>query len=200
MDQKELDKQKEKLEIEKVELIEDEKPKETLADKLAKQRKAARKKMIKRASLLTFLALFSWVLWFLFKPFKASAEYGICRTVMELTVPYPHTIYVSELRTKRDGGLELWFTHTDGFGEFRMEPFICRFGQNPQTGQFELTEVKMNKVTMDPQRLAFLNNAMPYFIEDPLILNWPEELPDAIGDLQLDFDMFRRVNLSDIKR
>ncbi len=200
MDQKELDKQKEQLEISKETLILDEKPKETLADKLAKQKKAARKKTIKRAALYGFLALFAYGVWFLFKPFKASAEYGICRTMIELTIPYPYSIYVSELKNKRDGAMELWYTHTDAFGEFRMEPFTCRFGQNPQTGALELTEIKMNKVTMDPQRLAFLNNAMPYFAENPLIMNWPAPLPDAIGDLQFEFDMYRRVTLTDIKR
>lgn len=190
----------EKEEIAKQTIIEDEKPKETLADKLKAQKKQARKKAIKRTALYSFLALFAWATWFLFKPFKASAEYGVCRTMLELTVPYPYSIYVSEIKSKRDGALEMWYTHTDGFGEYRMESFTCRMHLNQQSGNFEITELKMHKVTMDPQKLAYLNNAMPYFTENPLILNWPAELPDSIGDLQFEFEKFRKVNLDDLKK
>ena len=190
----------EKEEIAKQAIVEDEKPKETLADKLKQQQKQARKKTIKRVSLYGFLAFFAYATWFLLKPFKASAEYGICRIVLELTVPYPYSIYVSEIKPKRDGSLELWYTHTDAFGEYRMESFKCRIGVNPQTNMYEITELKMHKVTMDPKRLAFLNNAMPYFIENPLILNWPAPLPDAIDDLQLDSSIFQKVNLDNLKK
>tara|TARA_R110001592_G_scaffold3525_13_gene19939 strand:- start:145 stop:723 length:579 start_codon:yes stop_codon:yes gene_type:complete len=190
----------EKEEIAKQTLVEDEKPKETLADKLKAQKKQARKKTIKRTILFSVLALFSWCVWFLFKPFQASAEYGICRTMLELTVPYPYSIYVSEVKNKRDGALEMWYTHTDGFGEYRMESFTCRMRINPETNTTELTEIKMHKVTMDPQKLANLNNAMPYFVATPLILNYPAALPDSIGDLQFDFNKFRRVKIDDIKK
>lgn len=190
----------EKEEIAKQTVVEDEKPRETLADKLKAQKKASRKKTIKRAVLYSFLAFFAYALWFLFKPFKASAEYGICRSVLELTVPYPYSIYVSEIKAKRDGSLELWYTHTDAFGEYRMESFKCKVVVNPNTGTFEISELKMHKVTMDPEKIAFLNSAMPYFNENPLILNWPTELPDSIADLQFDFDIFRRVNLDDIRK
>ena len=192
MDQKE--------EILKETVIEDEKPKETLADKLKEQKKRARKKTIKRTVIYGFLAFFAYAVWFLFKPFKASAEYGICRSIMELTVPYPSSIYVSELKSKRDGSMVLWYTHTDAFGEYRMENFTCKFRINEQTGITELAEVKMRKVTMDPQKLAFLNNAMPYFAENPLILTWPSALPDSIAGLKLETDSFRKVNLSDIQK
>ncbi len=190
----------EKEEISKEATIEDQKPKQTLAEKLKEQKKAARKKAIKRSLLYGFLALFAYIVWFLFKPFKASAEYGICRSVLELTVPYPSSIHVSELKNKRDGSMLLWYTHTDAFGEYRMENFICKFRVNQKTGITELAEVKMGKVAMDPQRLAFLNNAMIYFAENPLILTWPTALPDSIGDLKLETDKFRKVNLSDIKK
>ncbi len=192
MDQKE--------EILKETLVEDEKPKETLADKLREQKKKARKKAIKRAALYGFLLFFAYILWFLFKPFDASAEYGICRSILELTVPYPQSIYVSEIKNKRDGSMLLWYTHTDAFGEYRMDRFICRFRVNPQTGITELAEVKTRTVTMSPEKLASLNKAMIYFHENPLILTWPTALPDSIGDLKFEVDKFRRVNLSDVKK
>lgn len=188
-------------EIEKQTVIEDEKPRITLADKLRDQKKKQRKQTIKRTIFISIGLLVSYSVWFLFKPFQASAEYGICRTFLELTVPYPHSIYVSEVKNKRNdpGVIQLWYTHTDAFGEFRMEDFTCRMAPNPKTGALEVTEIKMRKVNMEQQRVAHLNSALPYFAEQPLILNYPTALPDSIDALQLDFDAHRRIKI-DIKK
>lgn len=190
MDQKEL--------IAQQTIIEDE-PKISLAEKLREKKKLQRKKTTKRIFQVIGALFFAYVLWFLFKPFKASAEYGICRTMLEMHVPYPHTLYVSEMRIKRDGALELWYTHTDAFGEYRMEPLLCRieYYPNPETNvpMPQVTELKFNKVSMAPEYLAFLNNAMPYFVEFPLIETYPALLPDSLSDLQLETDKFRRIRL-----
>ncbi len=183
-------------------VIEDE-PKASLADKLQEKKRLQRKKTIKRVLQIVGVLFFAYILWFLFKPFEASAEYGICYTMLEMNVPYPHTLYVSELRTKRDGAMELWYTHIDAFGEYRMDPLICRveYFVDPETNIYipQVTELRFNKVTVSPERLAFMNNAMPYFVEFPRIQAYPAALPDSLGDLQIDTERFRKVRL-DIKK
>ena len=195
MDQKE--------EIAQQTIIEDE-PKLSLAEKLKEKKKLQRKLMIKRGLQGFGLVTFLYFAWFLFKPFKASAEYGICHTLLELHVPYPHTLYVSEMRIKRDGAMELWYTHIDAFGGYRMEPFICRveYFPDPETNvpTPRVTELKFNKVIVDPERLAFLNNAMPYFIAYPLIKNYPAPLPDSLADLQFDTEKFRKIKIDTTKK
>ncbi|MCK5383925.1 MAG: hypothetical protein KAJ29_00015 [Alphaproteobacteria bacterium] len=192
-----------KKEIAQQTIIEDE-PKISLAEKLKKKKKHQRKKFIKRSLLAIILLFFSYSTWFLFKPFKASAEYGICHTLLELHITYPYSLYVSEMKIKRDGAMKLWYTHTDAFGGYRMEPFICRveFFPDPNTNVNlpRVTELKFNKVTVGPEQLAFLNNAMPYFVAFPLVKNYPVPLPDSLADLQFDPESYRKIKIDPEKK
>lgn len=170
----------------------------SLGEKLAEKKKAQRKKTFKRGAIASVVLLFSLALWFLFKPFKASADYGICRTVLELFVPYPSTIYVSELAFAKDGAMKLWYTHTDAFGEFRMEPFECKVSYN-ERGQPFFERLRLNKIDVQEDKVADLNKSMAYFVANPLVLNVPIALSDSIGDLHLDIEGARRIQL-DIKK
>ncbi len=186
-----------KAEILKQTVIEEEKREVTLADKLREKRKLKKKKNIKRGLIVTFVLLFAYLLYFLFKPYQASADYGICHTLLELMIPYPHTLYVSEVDIlRKDRGLRLWYSYTDGFGEYRMEPFICKLAQDPDTGRLKIAELQLNKVTMNPEQVSYLSNALILFEEAPLILNYPIALPDSLGALHFEFDNFRRVRLN----
>ncbi len=172
---------------------EEESPKSALAEKLKKRKLLKKKQRNKIIMILVAMLLFSYVIWWGIKPFKASAEYGICRSLLELQVPYPHTIHVSELKFQRNGGMKLWYSYIDAFGEYRLEDFICKLQQNPETGYLEIAELKMHKIYLDPEKIKFLNNAMPYFAENPVILNWPRPLPNSLNDLHFDIDSFRRI-------
>lgn len=186
-----------KAEILKQTVIEEEKKGVTLAEKLQEKRKLQRKKTIKRSIIIGVFLLFSYALYFLFKPYQASAEFGICRTLLELVIPYPESLYVSEVDVLSENrGLRIWYTHTDAFGEFRMERFICRLGQDPQTGRLAISKLTLNKVDMDPEQVEYLSNSLIYFEENPLILNYPTQLPDSLADLHFEFDTFRRVRLN----
>ena len=184
-----------KKEIAQQTVIEDE-PQSSLAEKLAEKRKVERKKTFRRIMLGCGGLFFAYVAWFLFKPFKASADYGICHTMLELQVPYPHTLYVSEVKTKRTGAMELWYTHIDAFGEYRMEPFICNIQHDASNNDWPvITELRINKISISPERLASLNNAMVYFVTNPRVFNYPAALPDSLADLQIETDKFRKIRL-----
>ncbi len=172
---------------------EEDKSQASLSEKLKEQKKQASKKRTKQISILSGLGLFGLLVWYLFAPFKATAEYGICRSFLELQIPYPHTIYVSEIKPMRDGALKLWYTHTDAFGEYRMESFECKLVNDAETGEVKLSSLKMHKVYLDNQTVKALNNALPYFKENPLILTWPAALPDSLNDLHFDFDSVRKI-------
>jgi len=175
-------------------VIEDDTPEVTLADKLREQKKKQKKKKNILIASGIFVLFFSYALWFLLKPYDASAEYGICKTFLELVTPYPHTIYVSEIVSLRDGSMRLWYSHTDPFGEYRLESFQCKFSHNAETGLVDsVDEIRMSKVNMDPRQLEYLNNALPYFAANPLIEPWPSALPDDISALQLDFNAVRKI-------
>ncbi len=183
-------------EILKQTVIEEEKPRSALVEKLKEKKKLQRKKLTIRIIILIFVSLISYGVWWAIKPFKASEEYGICRSLLELFVPYPHTIYVSELKLLRDGNLKLWYTHTDAFGEYRLESFQCKLLKNPKTGLLQLSEIKMHKVYLEKSKVKHLNSSLIYFREHPLVLNWPRALPDSIGALYFDFDSVRKIVLN----
>ncbi|MGH1403874.1 MAG: hypothetical protein ACRBDL_06490 [Alphaproteobacteria bacterium] len=187
-------------EILKQTIIEDEKPKSSLSDKLKDKKKKQRKKNIKKYSILSFVGLIAFGIWFLFiKPYEAGPRYGICRSFLELTVPYPHTIHVSELKKHRDGGILLWYTYVDGFGGYRMESFTCNVKQDPKTKKWELFKIKLHKVDMDPQKIEHLAHALTYFDANPVVMEYPRRLPDSLRGLRFKTDNFRRIKISDKK-
>lgn len=167
-----------------------------LVEKIAEEKRIKRKTRTKRISWVCFSLFFVYAAWFLIKPFKASAKYGICRTMLELQLSYPQTLYVSEVKNKRGGAMEIWYTYVDAFGEYRMEPFICKVEQVSSTGFPVVTELRMNKISINPERLTFLNNAMPYFVENPYVLDYPAPLPDSLGDLQLEIESLRKYKIN----
>lgn len=181
-------------EIEKQTTIQEEQPEQTLAEKIRAEKKVRQKKLVKRSIIACIVFIFGYGIWILFKPFKASAEYGMCRTYIELSIPYPHTLYVNKI-TEIGGGLKIWYTHTDAFGEFRMEPMQCTIGRNPETGAMELQKLTIFKSSLSKERIAFLNSSVPYFQANPLIVDWPSALPDSLRALHFNFDRFRRIRL-----
>ncbi len=181
-------------------IIEEEGPKYDLAEKLKQKKKLKSKQKKKIIFGIIGLLLFGlMLLWGLVRP-KASAEYGICRTLLELQVTYPHTIYVSWLKAQRTGGLKLWYTHTDAFGEYRLETFICKLENNPDTGALEIAEMKVHKVYLDPEQIKDLNHAMIYLTENPIIMNWPSPLPNSLYDLHFDTNSFRKIILKSTRQ
>ncbi|MBI1302131.1 MAG: hypothetical protein GC137_10845 [Alphaproteobacteria bacterium] len=189
-----------KEEILKQEAIASEDSEKTFAEKIKEQKKKDNKKRNRRIIWGLVAAFFAWVGWYLFKPYKASADYGICKSFLELFLPYPHTLYVGEILYQRDGSMRLWYTHIDGFGEHRLEPFDCKLTVNPETGRQELVSLKLNKVFVPQDEIIALNNALPYFWENPVILTWPAPLPNSIQDLQFDFNAVRRFRIDTVKQ
>lgn len=194
------EKTSEEKEISEQTTIEEEKPQASLATKIKEQKKAKKKKTLVRGSIVGGVLFIGLIINYLLAPYKATETYGICRTLLELQLPYPHTLYVSEIKPLRDGSLRIWYTHTDAFGEYRMENFNCKLGIEEETGKLKIVSLRMHKVFVEPDKIAALNGALIYFQENPLILEWPAPLPDSLQDLHFDFDSVRRIVIDATKR
>lgn len=180
-------------------------PKRSLAEKLKAEKTAKKKKFRKRAIRLSLLAFFSLLVWFLIKPFKASEIYGVCHTLLELTIPYPHTMYVSEVQPTVKRGLVMWYSHIDAFGEYRLEEFTCNIGYLPSTDgvsppKLSVINLEKRKQKFDQETIESFNHAMIYFEENPLVFNYPAALPDTIGALHFDFASVVRYRVDNISR
>ena len=163
----------------------------TLADKLKEKKARQRVTKMKRTGGIVFLLAFSWLIYFLFKPFMGTVPYGICKTFIELNVPYPETILLSEVSTTRKGGVRIWFTYIDSFGSYRLEPFVCTFRTDDKGVTF-LAEVKLGKLDIDPVKVEQFNTAIPYLVTNPPDLTLPVPIPDSLNQIQFEFNRFRR--------
>lgn len=192
MEQKQEQNQ-EKIDILKETVIEDEKPQVTLAEKLKEKKKKQRKRQAIFGSIFAFLAFIAYGIYWLFKPYMAYPDYGICRTFIELSVNYPHTIEAAEMNYTRDRSMRIWYTHTDAFGELRMEEFRCSFEYDAATGAvIRVKNIRMGKINMDPKTVQALNNALPYFHANPLILAWPY-VPDSLAGITFEIQALRKI-------
>ncbi len=57
---------------------------------------------------------------------KGTIRYGMCKVFLELTLDYPLTLKVSEVR-EQGGYVRIHFTHLDSFGQFRSSRMECNF-------------------------------------------------------------------------
>jgi len=166
-------------------------PEFSLADKLKEKKAKERKQQIRRYVIIGVLSFLSYGIYFLFKPFQGTLPYGICKVFLELNVPYPETILLSEVSTTRNGSIRIWFAHIDSFGSYRLESFNCTFAVNQETKMFYLSEAKLGKLDVDPVLVDGFNKALPYLVTAKLDLNMPTPLPDSLSAITFEFDRFR---------
>lgn len=163
-----------------------------LAVKLKEKRTQKKKKQLKQFSLFMFFGLFSYLLYYLFAPFQGGITYGICKTYLELNLPYPDTLLLSEVVITRNGSVRLWFTHIDAFGSYRLDSFQCTFAVDEQTKNSYLAEVKMGKLNIDPNEVERFNVALPYLVKNPPDLTLPTAIPDSLESIEFDLNRFRK--------
>lgn len=82
--------------------------------------------------------------YFLFKPYPASQLYGICKTYIELSVPYPHTLQYADL-SDRGMSIRFQYAYIDPYGQKITFPIQCNFAVNEQTQKVHLADVKVNR-------------------------------------------------------
>ena len=158
---------------------------------LAQKKLALRKKRQKQLMYLAVIALIGYGLWWMFKPFQSSIQYGICKTFIELNVPYPYTLYYSEVLDFSDGSVRIWFSHYDSFGDYRLMPVQCYFTPHETYG-LGLSRIIIERREVDPAIVERFNNALPAILAYPPDLTYPTPLPNDPNQLQFDFDSYRK--------
>ncbi len=164
----------------------------TLADKLKEKRAKEKKQRLKQGLIFGFLGLFGWLLYYLFAPFQGGISYGICKTYLELNIPYPQTLLLSEVVITRGGSVRIWFTHIDAFGSYRLDSFQCTFAVDEQTKASYLAEVKIGKLNIDPIEVERFNVSIPYLVANPPDLTLPVPIPDSLQSIEFDLNRFRK--------
>lgn len=164
----------------------------TLADKLKEKRTQKKKQRLKQLLIFVFVSLFGWLLYYLFAPFTGGIGYGICKTYLELNVPYPQTLLLSEVVVTRNGSVRIWYTHIDAFGSYRLDSFQCTFAVDEQTKASYIAEVKIGKMNIDPIEVERFNVSIPYLVANPPDLTLPVPIPDSLESIEFDLNRFRK--------
>ena len=87
-------------------------------------------------------------------PAKGNILYGMCSKFLEMQLPFPETIQQKEIELYA-AGVRIYYTHLDGFGEYRLEMVECAFNQHPERG-VQMKDVFFNyvKPATEKERIA----------------------------------------------
>ena len=106
--------------------------------------------------------------------------FGICKVFLELNVRYPNTLRIN---TVEEIGtfVRIWYTQTDSFGEYRMEPIQCYYKPDEKLG-FILDKVTVRRREVDPEKVNRFNKTIPIILQYPPDLTLPTPLPDSLNN------------------
>ncbi len=170
--------------------------------KISEEKQLKRKKQIKYGSILAVIVVLGYLFSRLFIPYQGHQTFAICKTFLELNVEYPSTLRLNESVTRGGNKVRIWFSHIDGFGQYKIQQIECIYGPD-ETLPYVLESVAISSVTItddnrdrwevDADKVRLFNKAaLPYLINADLDLTLPWPLPTRISELKFDTHLFRR--------
>lgn len=145
-----------------------------------KKRNSTRNKII--AGVLVFLGL---VLYVGLQPLVGTPRYGVCRTFIELQLPYPETLQVNVVE-ESPLAVRVYFSHIDAFGSSRLNMIECEYRTDQRRG-LVLSSVYLNRVEMPKDMVEMFNYTVPYVLANPPDLRLPRFRSDSLADLKIDY-------------
>ncbi len=149
---------------------------------LKQQQKLKKKNRMKLVGAGVALILVILIIRWGFAERQGSMAYGICKVFLELNTQYPDTIYVSTVE-EFGKSVRLWYTQTDSFGEYRMQPIRCYFKQDEAYG-FILEKVTVRRTELDQAVVERFNKSIGTILQNPPDLTLPRPLPNSLKNLQ----------------
>ncbi len=121
--------------------------------------------------------LFIVLLAFSCGPRQGTMLYGVCRTFLEMYVPYPNTLrYVGVEEYVKVGKVRIDFAHIDASGSFSINMMECAFLQDPLRG-LQLEKVEVNRKLVDPAEVTVFNPSIPAIAASQPDLALPSHIP-----------------------
>lgn len=127
------------------------------------------------------LAIF---LWWGFSPVTGTLLFGICKTFVEMSEPYPQNI--EYMGVEELGNIvRMTYKTIDPFGIESFKYLECRFKDDERLGvALEAVDINREKKypQEDPAYIKKFNEGIPGIIQNPPDLAYPPALPDDIRD------------------
>lgn len=153
------------------------------------EKKKLRKKQMKQGGGALIVLLLIYGIHLGLKPFEGTMAYGICKVFLELNVRYPNTLRISTVE-EMGASVRIWYTQTDSFGAYRMEPIQCYYKADEKLG-FILDKITIRRKELDPEIIDRFNAILPVIFANPPDLIYPAPLADSLEGLQFETDSFR---------
>ncbi|MCE7886469.1 MAG: hypothetical protein DYH13_03075 [Alphaproteobacteria bacterium PRO2] len=154
------------------------------------KKRAQRKAKFYFAIGLGVIALLSYSVHWLMKPYQGGLAFGICKVFLEGVTRYPDHLRLSTVE-EFETSVRIWYTQVDSFGEYRMEPIQCYYKNDPERGTL-VEKITINRREVDPRLVDNFNRALPSISAFPINMDIPAPLPDSLQDLQIDTQKFRK--------
>lgn len=170
-----------------------------LKGKLNTQIKAKKKLRIRLAAGAVAALIVAWIVSTAMAPKMGGKPYGVCKVFLESTVRFPDDLHLTSVESLRPrgsgddslGGMRIWYTQIDSFGQYRMENIECYFKPDPATGA-AVDKIFINRREVDAQKINDFNKILPAILAGPLNLEYPPPLANNLEDLQIQTDAFRK--------
>lgn len=151
-----------------------------------KKKAQKKKKFGPIAKTITGVALFIAliVFWGFQKP-MGTPRYGVCRTFIELQLPYPETL---QINTAEESALavRIYFSHIDAFGSSRLNMIECEYKTDPRLGLI-LAEVHINRQPIPQEELTMFNFTVGFILANPPDLTLPRFRDGSLNSLKIDY-------------
>lgn len=154
------------------------------ASKITERKAKDRKTLIKRGAIGAGVLILGFIIYLLFAPFKGTMAFGLCKVFVELNVQYPTTLKLNSVE-EFSTSVRIWYTHTDSFGEYILEPIQCYFRPDENFG-FALDKVTIRRRELDESIVEAFNRSIPVILENPPDLTLPQPPADDLKNIQVD--------------
>lgn len=151
----------------------------------ALQEQRRKKKKNRKVIAGVVLGFFALIIFYGMQPLQGSIRYGICRTFIELQLPYPHTLQVNALEESHMT-VRVYYSHIDSFGSSKLNMMECEFRNDPKRG-LVLDAARANRNDMGKPTIAAFNATIPFILQNPPSLVIPRLRSDSLADLKIDY-------------
>lgn len=151
------------------------------------KKKAQKKKNVGRRNMILAGAalVVALIVWVGLQPIVGTPRYGVCRTFIELQLPYPETLQINVVEESALA-VRVYFSHIDAFGSSRLNMIECEYKTDPRLG-LVLSTVHLNRTQMPKEMVDMFNYTVPYVLANPPDLRLPRFRSDSLADLKIDY-------------
>lgn len=128
------------------------------------------------AGFTVFLLIVTVISIFSCGPRKGSILYGICKTYLQQSVPYPETIVPTNVE-QYPSATRIYYTSVDPFGQFKLEQIECVYAQDPN-GNMLVQKILMNRQEVEADKVKAFSDTLPAVVAGKPDLTLPEPQPD----------------------